>query len=177
MPCSARWVQTSDIHPLTKPSPFYPDRLAAARDTISKIVAIWVPVFSFVCLGFDHVVANMLFIPLAMMFGSPDITVGFYIWKSFIPAFLGNAVGALIIGIPYKFYYLNDPKVFQEAEVAATTDALEKGNSSTQSSGSSTPRDMAPDFVHRHIAHLQKTSRRDWRSNSVDTVVSPVKDV
>lgn len=30
-----------------------------AREYFSKVVAIWWPTFAFVCLGFDHVVANM----------------------------------------------------------------------------------------------------------------------
>lgn len=30
-----------------------------AREAFSKIVAIWWPTFAFVCLAFDHVVANM----------------------------------------------------------------------------------------------------------------------
>lgn len=34
-----------------------------SRELFSKVIAIWFPVFAFVCLGFDHVVANMFFIP------------------------------------------------------------------------------------------------------------------
>ena len=30
-----------------------------AREYFSKVVAVWWPTFAFVCLGFDHVVANM----------------------------------------------------------------------------------------------------------------------
>jgi formate/nitrite transporter FocA (FNT family) len=64
-----------------------------SREIISKIVAIWFPVMCFVGLGTDHVIANMYFIPLAIFLGSPDITAGYYIWKSMIPSFLGNFVG------------------------------------------------------------------------------------
>ena len=31
----------------------------SARDTISKIVAVWFPVFTFTAIGFEHSVANM----------------------------------------------------------------------------------------------------------------------
>lgn len=30
-----------------------------AREYVSKVIAIWWPTFAFVCLGLDHVVANM----------------------------------------------------------------------------------------------------------------------
>ena len=33
-----------------------------AREYFSKVMAIWWPTFAFVCLGFDHVVANMFFV-------------------------------------------------------------------------------------------------------------------
>ncbi|KAL8276218.1 hypothetical protein RQP46_011379 [Phenoliferia psychrophenolica] len=70
-----------------------------ATDVVSKIVAIYFPVFTFVACGFDHVIANMLSIPLAMMLGG-DIKVGYYIWKSMIPGFLGNCIGGLILVLP-----------------------------------------------------------------------------
>lgn len=55
-------------------------------------------------LGFDHVVANMTFIPLAIFLGDPDISVSFYIWKSLIPALLGNIVGGgLFVGVMYWY--------------------------------------------------------------------------
>jgi formate/nitrite transporter FocA (FNT family) len=35
--------------------------------------AIWWPVFAFVLLGLDHVVANMFYIPLAIFYHHPQI--------------------------------------------------------------------------------------------------------
>jgi formate/nitrite transporter FocA (FNT family) len=46
-----------------------------------------------VCLGFDHVVANLYFVPTAIFHGHPAISTTFYIWKSLLPALLGNIVG------------------------------------------------------------------------------------
>lgn len=63
------------------------------RDLASKIMGIWWPIFAFVSLGFDHVVANMTFIPLAIWVDAPHITVGLYIWKGIIPTLLGNILG------------------------------------------------------------------------------------
>ena len=37
-----------------------------AREFFSKVCAMWTPVFAFVLLGLDHVVANMFYIPLAV---------------------------------------------------------------------------------------------------------------
>jgi len=80
---------------------------AGARDTISKVVAIWIPIWLFVACSFDHVVANMFFIPLGILFHA-DLTVAAYIRKSFIAAYLGNIVGALLVALPAVYFYLSD---------------------------------------------------------------------
>lgn len=52
--------------------------------------------------GFDHVVANMYFVPNAIFHGSPTITTSFYIWKSLIPALIGNIIGGgVFVGAAY----------------------------------------------------------------------------
>ncbi|KAJ6587016.1 Formate/nitrite transporter [Mycena vulgaris] len=70
---------------------------AGAKDTVSKIYAIWLPIWLFVACSFDHgtlcmihsnlevmssfpVVANMFSVPLGIMFGA-DLTVAEYIRK------------------------------------------------------------------------------------------------
>jgi formate/nitrite transporter FocA (FNT family) len=63
------------------------------RDIASKIIGIWFPTFAFVSLGFDHVVANMFFIPNGIWQGAPGLTVGMYIYKGIIPVLLGNMIG------------------------------------------------------------------------------------
>lgn len=79
----------------------------SGREYFSKIVGIWWPTFAFVSLGFDHVVANMTFIPMAIWLGAPEITVGLYIWKGIIPALIGNIFGgALFVGAYYWYQYL-----------------------------------------------------------------------
>ncbi|KAJ4483321.1 Formate/nitrite transporter [Lentinula aciculospora] len=80
---------------------------AGARDTISKIFAIWIPIWVFVACSYDHVVANMFSVPLGIMFGA-DLTVAEYIRKSLIAAYLGNIVGALFVGMPATYFYLRD---------------------------------------------------------------------
>ena len=80
----------------------------SSREVISKIVSIWFPVMCFVGLGTDHVIANMYFIPLAIFLGAPEpLTVRYYIWKSMIPSFLGNAIGGgLFTGVLYWYLFL-----------------------------------------------------------------------
>jgi formate/nitrite transporter len=63
------------------------------RDLASKVIGIWWPIFAFVSLGFDHVVANMTFIPMAIWLNAPGISVGLYIWKGIIPVLIGNILG------------------------------------------------------------------------------------
>jgi hypothetical protein len=84
-----------------------------AKEVTSKVVAMWWPIFAFVSLGLDHVVANMFFIPIGIFVNAPGITVGLYIWKGIIPAALGNVVGgSLFVAIYYWWMYL-----FMEPEV------------------------------------------------------------
>ncbi|KAJ6499985.1 Formate/nitrite transporter [Mycena vitilis] len=80
---------------------------AGAKETISKIYAIWLPIWLFVACSFDHVVANMFSVPLGIMFGA-DLTVAEYIRKSLIASYLGNIVGALLVALPATYFYLWD---------------------------------------------------------------------
>ena len=70
-----------------------------------KLLACEIPVMAFVALGYEHCIANMFFIPLAMLQGA-DITVGQLFVTNLIPATLGNIVGgALFVGAVHA--YLN----------------------------------------------------------------------
>ena len=79
----------------------------AADDVGGKILAIFFPIMAFVAMGFDHVVANMFFLPAAI-FAGLDIT-----WwdavHNWIFAFLGNLVGAAVfVAGAYWFLYVRD---------------------------------------------------------------------
>lgn len=77
----------------------------AAKDTTGKMLAIWLPVMAFVTMGFEHSIANMYFIPLAIFEGA-DITWTTFIVKNLIPATLGNIVGGvLFVGLPYGYLF------------------------------------------------------------------------
>ncbi|KAI5116674.1 hypothetical protein M0805_003315 [Coniferiporia weirii] len=80
---------------------------AGSKETISKVFAIWIPIWIFVACGYDHIVANMFSVPLGILFGA-DLTVAEYIRKSFLASFFGNIVGALLVAIPNTYFYLHD---------------------------------------------------------------------
>ncbi|KAH9485458.1 putative formate transporter [Psilocybe cubensis] len=99
---------------------------AGAKDTISKVFAIWIPIWIFVACGFDHVVANMFSVPLGIMFGAP-LTVNQYIKKSLIASLIGNIIGALFVALPAVYSYLGDDQLA----------AAENGEMNDRSSASS----------------------------------------
>ena len=76
----------------------------AADDVGGKILAIFFPIMAFVALGFDHVVANMFFLPAAIFAGVDGLTWWDAI-HNWIFAFLGNLVGASIF-VAGAYWYL-----------------------------------------------------------------------
>ncbi|KAJ1309122.1 hypothetical protein OPQ81_004798 [Rhizoctonia solani] len=107
----------------------------AATEVISKIVAIFIPIFTFVAAGFDHELelhrdsnnrSGRFFIPLGIMMGA-NMTVADYIKKSLIASFLGNVVGALLVALPFMYFF--NPQFEREPR-----DVEEQGSSSGSSS-------------------------------------------
>lgn len=63
----------------------------------AKFLACWIPVGTFVMLGYEHSIANMFFIPAGMLEGADVTMVGLF--HNLIPVTLGNIVGgALLVG-------------------------------------------------------------------------------
>lgn len=81
----------------------------AATSVSGKILAIIPPITAFVALGFDHVVANMFFLPAAMMVGAGGLSLGDTV-LNLIFAFLGNAVGAGVFVAGAYFYLYGNAK-------------------------------------------------------------------
>lgn len=67
-----------------------------ARSTTGKILAIWMPIFTFFALGLEHCVVNMFVIPTAMMLKA-DISLFQWLFWNQIPAILGNMIGAMYL--------------------------------------------------------------------------------
>jgi formate transporter len=84
--------------------------MSLASKTVSgKILAIFFPITAFVAMGFDHVVANMFFLPAAIFAGVPDLTWWDAI-HNWIFAFAGNLVGAVIfVAGAYWYLYVREP--------------------------------------------------------------------
>jgi formate/nitrite transporter len=80
----------------------------AATSVSGKILAVFFPVMAFVAMGFDHVVANMFFVPAAIFAGVPGIGWGdaLYNW---LLAGTGNLVGAVVfVSTSYWYLFLRD---------------------------------------------------------------------
>jgi formate/nitrite transporter len=77
----------------------------AADDVAGKVLAIFFPIMAFVAMGFDHVVANMFFLPAAIFAGVDGLTWGDAL-HNWLFAFIGNFVGAAVfVAGAYWFLY------------------------------------------------------------------------
>ena len=76
-----------------------------ARDVIGKMVGLWVPVFAFCVLGYEHCVANMFFFSWAMMMGANLSAAQFATNLAIVVA--GNIVGGGILIGSSEFYLYN----------------------------------------------------------------------
>jgi formate transporter len=77
----------------------------SAKDIPGKILAMWVPVMCFVALGMEHSIANMFFIPSAMILGA-DISITHFLVNNLLPSTLGNIAGGVImVALPYAFLF------------------------------------------------------------------------
>ncbi|MGI6361369.1 MAG: formate/nitrite transporter family protein [Bacillota bacterium] len=105
----------------------------SAKDNISRIAGIMLPITAFVACGFEHSVANMFFIPMGLTVAGavpPEVvaaieTVGLSVqevsqilnWKNFLvgnllPVTLGNIVGGTIfVALFYWLAFLKKDKI------------------------------------------------------------------
>jgi formate/nitrite transporter len=75
-----------------------------AEDIGGKVLAIFFPIMAFVAMGFDHVVANMFFLPAAIFAHVQGIGWG-DVLNNWLFAFLGNLVGAAVF-VSGAYWYL-----------------------------------------------------------------------
>ena len=96
----------------------------SARSTLDKIGAIIFPITAFVAAGFEHCVANMYFIPMAILIKTgaqgtfwqavgassdayTDITWGSFFLNNLLPVTLGNIIGGVFfVAVIYWLVYL-----------------------------------------------------------------------
>jgi formate/nitrite transporter len=100
----------------------------SARSTTDKILAIIPPIAGFVAAGFEHSVANMYFIPVALFIKAggdpkffeaigktaenfPNLTWGNFFVNNLIPVTIGNIIGGgIMVGLVYWFVFLRGKK-------------------------------------------------------------------
>lgn len=90
-----------------------------AQDFAGKCVAIYLPISTFVMIGFEHIPANFYLLCLAMVNG--DVEFVDVLWKNWIPTTLGNFVaGAFIVALSYSYFFgrLGNKTVKQEEKVS-----------------------------------------------------------
>ncbi len=96
----------------------------SARSVTDKVLAIVPPIAAFVAAGFEHSIANMYFLPYALLVkertdipetaaGVPDLSG--LTWReailgNLVPVTIGNVIGGgLLVGVVYWFAYLRQP--------------------------------------------------------------------
>ena len=106
-----------------------------AEDIAGKVAAIFFPIMGFVAMGFDHVVANMFFLPAAI-FADTGLTWGDAI-HNWIFAFLGNLVGAAVFVAGFYWYlYGRDEKSPDPGDTERGAErAMDGGNGATTAHG------------------------------------------
>lgn len=95
----------------------------SARSVTDKVLAVIFPITAFVAAGFEHSVANMYFLPAALLIkdtapqpfwdaiGSsatayPDVTWFDAVVRNLVPVTIGNIIGgAVLVGLVYAFVY------------------------------------------------------------------------
>lgn len=75
-----------------------------SKDYISKIYSIWIPIWVFVLVGYQHSIANFFLVPIGMFYGT-NFGTGKFIYQSVIPVTLGNIIGGSFFG-GALFWYL-----------------------------------------------------------------------
>ncbi|MDE5850674.1 MAG: formate/nitrite transporter family protein [Muribaculaceae bacterium] len=80
----------------------------SGHNLLEKAFGCWLPVMAFVVLGYEHCIANMFYLPLAMLEGAP-IGIGECLWSNLLPATIGNIIGgAVFVGCLH--WYLHRPR-------------------------------------------------------------------
>jgi len=96
-----------------------------ARSTTDKIAAIILPITAFVAASLEHSVANMYYLPIALLIkqfdpgftaehvvaGMEKLSWGSFLSANLLPVTIGNIIGgAVLVGLVYWFVYLRGAK-------------------------------------------------------------------
>lgn len=77
----------------------------AAQSFGGKFIACLGPISAFVCVGLEHCIANMFFVPLGILVGA-NVSMGKFITSNLIPVTLGNIfAGVVLVATMYSIVY------------------------------------------------------------------------
>lgn len=68
-----------------------------------KLIVMYLPIFTFVAMGFTHCVADMFMVP-AGIFNNCGYGFGHYFWKIMLPGTIGNMLGGSFFGVVIPWY-------------------------------------------------------------------------
>lgn len=74
-----------------------------SNSVIGKIAAMWLPIFAFFAMGFEHSVVNMFLIPAGILFGGAVTVADWWGWNQ-VTVTAGNIVGAVVF-VAMAMYY------------------------------------------------------------------------
>ena len=81
----------------------------SSDDMLGKLTGLWWPIMAFVTLGFEHSIANMFYLPAALLEGA-DFTVPDMLLHNLLPVTLGNIIGgAVFVAGLYLFVTQKSP--------------------------------------------------------------------
>jgi formate transporter len=93
----------------------------SARSSTDRVLVVVPPISAFVAAGFEHSIANMYFVPLALLIRDLDpafgpgphaesLTLGSFLVWNLVPVTAGNLIGGtLLVALVYWFVYLRRP--------------------------------------------------------------------
>lgn len=95
-----------------------------SRSTLGKIVACWLPIFTFFALGYEHSVVNMFVIPAGIWMGAPVSLRDWWLWNQ-LPVTFGNLIGGfLFVGVPMlSMRAKTQPQRTPDAQVVSFSDS------------------------------------------------------
>jgi formate/nitrite transporter len=68
-----------------------------AKEVMSKVIVIVLPIMAFVAMGFEHSIANMFLIPVGLFAGGAPASDFVAMWGNIGPVTLGNIAGGIFI--------------------------------------------------------------------------------
>jgi formate/nitrite transporter len=77
----------------------------SSTTTAGKVAAVWLPIFIFFALGYEHTIVNFFIIPTGMMLGAKVTVMDWLLWNG-LPVLVGNFIGGfLFTGLALKLTF------------------------------------------------------------------------